>query len=98
MCWAGEGRRCWEKTEPAAWEQAWKSPWNFRSGDFFGNFRNFHAGSNACFRECAPHHHFLLGTHMARFANILETIGNTPLVRLNKLAPPNVNLYVKIEA
>ena len=35
---------------------------------------------------------------MARYRNILETIGNTPLVRLNKLAPPAVNVYVKIEA
>ena len=35
---------------------------------------------------------------MARYANILETIGNTPLVRLNRLAPPSVNVYVKIEA
>ncbi len=34
---------------------------------------------------------------MSRYANILETIGNTPLVRLNKLAPPTVNLYVKLE-
>ncbi len=35
---------------------------------------------------------------MSRFANILETVGNTPAVRINTLAPPNVNLYVKIEA
>ena len=35
---------------------------------------------------------------MARYRNILETIGNTPLVRLNKLAPAGVNVYVKIEA
>jgi cysteine synthase len=35
---------------------------------------------------------------MARFANILETVGNTPVVRINKLAPAHVNLYVKIEA
>ncbi|HZD53379.1 MAG TPA: pyridoxal-phosphate dependent enzyme, partial [Woeseiaceae bacterium] len=35
---------------------------------------------------------------MARYDNILETIGNTPLVRLNRLAPPGVNLYVKVEA
>jgi cysteine synthase A len=35
---------------------------------------------------------------MARYANILETIGNTPLVRINRLAPPGVDLYVKIEA
>src|ERR1700686_1726381 len=32
------------------------------------------------------------------FANILETIGNTPVVRIGKLAPPDVNLFVKIEA
>ena len=35
---------------------------------------------------------------MSRFANILETIGNTPVVRINKLAPSHVNLFVKIEA
>jgi len=33
-----------------------------------------------------------------RFDSILGTVGNTPSVRINKLAPPNVNLYVKIEA
>jgi len=35
---------------------------------------------------------------MARYDDILETIGRTPLVRLNRLAPPGVNLYVKLEA
>ncbi len=35
---------------------------------------------------------------MARYDNIVETIGNTPLVRLNRLAPAGVNVYVKIEA
>ncbi len=36
---------------------------------------------------------------MARkFQSILETIGNTPVVRINRLAPPGVNLYVKVEA
>src|SRR5262249_43012058 len=35
---------------------------------------------------------------MARYQNILATIGNTPLVRLNRLAPPGVNVFVKIEA
>jgi len=35
---------------------------------------------------------------MARFQNILETVGNTPIVKINKLAPPDVNLYVKVEA
>src|SRR5918993_5177650 len=33
-----------------------------------------------------------------RYANILETIGNTPVVRIGKLAPPGAELYVKIEA
>jgi cysteine synthase A len=35
---------------------------------------------------------------MARYDNILQTIGNTPLVRLNKLAPAGVNVYVKVES
>ena len=35
---------------------------------------------------------------MARYNNILETIGNTPLVRLNKLAPEGVNVFVKVES
>jgi cysteine synthase A len=35
---------------------------------------------------------------MPRYDNILETIGNTPLVKLNKLAPPGVNVYVKVES
>lgn len=35
---------------------------------------------------------------MTRFANILETVGNTPVVRINKLAPAGIDLYVKIEA
>ena len=33
-----------------------------------------------------------------RYDHILQTIGNTPVVRINKLAPEGVNLYVKIEA
>src|SRR5471032_607931 len=35
---------------------------------------------------------------MAKFENILGTIGNTPVVRINKLGPKGVNLFVKIEA
>src|SRR5262250_3191975 len=35
---------------------------------------------------------------MARFQNILGTVGNTPVVKINRLAPPEVNLFVKIEA
>ena len=33
-----------------------------------------------------------------RYSNILETIGNTPVVRINRLAPPGVNMFVKVEA
>jgi cysteine synthase A len=33
-----------------------------------------------------------------KFANILETVGNTPVVKIGKLAPPDVHLFVKIEA
>jgi cysteine synthase A len=35
---------------------------------------------------------------MPRYDNILETIGNTPIVRLNKLAPTGVNVFVKLES
>ena len=35
---------------------------------------------------------------MTKFANILQTVGHTPVVKINKLAPPNVNLFVKDEA
>ncbi len=35
---------------------------------------------------------------MARYESILETVGNTPLVRLGDMAPEGVNLYVKLEA
>jgi cysteine synthase A len=35
---------------------------------------------------------------MSRYENILDTIGNTPLVRLNRLAPAGVNLFVKVES
>ena len=33
-----------------------------------------------------------------KFDSILGTVGNTPIVRINKLAPPGVHLFVKIEA
>jgi cysteine synthase A len=33
-----------------------------------------------------------------KFDSILGTIGNTPVVRINKLAPAGINLYVKVEA
>src|SRR5882724_7805988 len=38
------------------------------------------------------------GSDVARFDSILGTVGRTPVVRINKLAPAHVNLYVKIEA
>ena len=33
-----------------------------------------------------------------KYQSILETVGNTPVVKINRLAPQGVNLYVKIEA
>src|ERR1700684_471782 len=35
---------------------------------------------------------------MSKFNNITETVGNTPVVKINRLAPKDVNLYVKVEA
>jgi len=35
---------------------------------------------------------------MTRFANIVDTVGKTPVVRINRLAPAGVDLFVKIEA
>jgi cysteine synthase A len=35
---------------------------------------------------------------VSRHENILQTIGNTPLVRLNRLAPAGVEVYVKLES
>ncbi|MEO5622278.1 MAG: cysteine synthase A [Dokdonella sp.] len=33
-----------------------------------------------------------------RYANIVDTIGNTPIVKLHRLVPSHVDLYVKVEA
>jgi cysteine synthase A len=33
-----------------------------------------------------------------KYQSIVETIGNTPVVRINRLAPQGVNLFVKVEA
>jgi len=33
-----------------------------------------------------------------RYNSILDTIGNTPVVRINKLGPKHVNLYAKVES
>jgi len=35
---------------------------------------------------------------VAKFNSITETVGNTPAVRINRLAPDGVELYVKMEA
>jgi len=32
------------------------------------------------------------------YDNILQTVGNTPIVKLNKLGPEDVNVYVKVES
>lgn len=33
-----------------------------------------------------------------RYASILDTIGNTPVIRINRIAPQHVSIYVKFEA
>ena len=33
-----------------------------------------------------------------RYDNILQTIGNTPIVKLNRIAPAHVDMYVKVES
>ncbi|MEQ9452617.1 MAG: cysteine synthase A [Pseudomonadales bacterium] len=33
-----------------------------------------------------------------KYNNILETIGNTPIVKLNRVAPDHVDMYVKVES
>src|SRR6202795_4670515 len=33
-----------------------------------------------------------------KYQSIVETVGNTPVVRINRLAPPGSNLFAKIEA
>jgi len=35
---------------------------------------------------------------MTRYANILGTVGNTPVVKINRLAPAGIDLWVKVEA
>src|ERR1041385_1979639 len=35
---------------------------------------------------------------MTVYNNILETIGRTPIVRINRLAPKGIDMYVKVEA
>jgi cysteine synthase A len=32
------------------------------------------------------------------FNDILETIGNTPIVKINRLAPPGIDMFVKVES
>jgi len=32
------------------------------------------------------------------YSNILETIGNTPVIKIQKLAPEGIDIYVKVEA
>jgi cysteine synthase len=58
------------------------------------------SGTASCaLRAALPTIHPLIRkARMARYDNILQTIGNTPIVRLNRLAPPGVHLHVKVES
>ena len=33
-----------------------------------------------------------------KYDNILQTIGNTPVVKLNRIAPAGIDMYVKVES
>ena len=33
-----------------------------------------------------------------KYENILQTIGETPVIKINRLAPEHVDLYVKMES
>eukprot|EP01063_Lacrimia_lanifica_P040153 TRINITY_DN9007_c0_g1_i1.p1 TRINITY_DN9007_c0_g1~~TRINITY_DN9007_c0_g1_i1.p1 ORF type:complete len:352 (+),score=156.70 TRINITY_DN9007_c0_g1_i1:63-1118(+) len=35
---------------------------------------------------------------MPRFGSVLELVGKTPVVKINRMAPKHVNMYVKVEA
>jgi cysteine synthase A len=68
----------------------------------FHDLDKYHAEFNAGFigapPSCTPAKFPNTQEHrMARYDNILDTIGNTPLVRLDKLAPKGVNVYGKVE-
>src|SRR5215218_659145 len=47
---------------------------------------------------CAPKSSNQRSSFMAKFDSILGTVGNTPVVRINKLGPKGINLFAKIEA
>ncbi len=46
----------------------------------------------------AQKYSFLSKDNSMIYDNILQTIGNTPVVRLNRMGPKNVELYVKVES
>lgn len=46
--------------------------------------------------HCTPV--FKTRTNAMKYASILDTIGHTPIVRINRLAPEHVTMYVKIES
>ena len=35
---------------------------------------------------------------MAVYRNVLETVGSTPVIKLNRMGPDHVEVYVKAEA
>jgi cysteine synthase A len=62
-----------------------------KAGEWFAYFRRFHqmaGGQRPITRK---------GQSMI-YNSILETIGNTPVIRLNRLAPEGVEMFVKVES
>src|ERR1043166_27776 len=60
--------------------------------------RSHRTTSAACSSEAIPTPGERYFDAMPRFNSILETVGNTPVVRINKLAPSGIDLFVKVEA
>jgi hypothetical protein len=68
--------------------------------DTRGTFSDYIAGSNCLHAawRIGPRFAKLEERLMAIFDSVLDTVGRTPVVRLQRLAPEGVNLYVKLEA
>jgi cysteine synthase A len=63
------------------------------------NLDSVNRDADVALAQCRWHRARAAEGSMARkYQSILETVGNTPVVRINRLAPDGVNLFVKIEA
>jgi cysteine synthase A len=71
--------------------------WPIADGFNSGMLRHLIGCDN--FASAYPQQQHNVGATMGRrYQSILETVGNTPVVRINRLSPAGVNLFVKVEA